>query len=282
MTPVTTRRILLIDDEDDIREVAALTLETMGSYEVFTAANGFDAVRIAAEVGPDVVLLDVMMPEIDGPTTLALIRQTEATRDIPVIFMTAKVQGSDRRRLSELGASGIISKPFDPMTLADEVSSILERHSERANGVAAPGGQSPSPQVGERGTQWSQAPISAAAIEEAMTDDHVVSAPKTGLTAAAKEEFLRSLEKRLRRLEGELATIVGTTGGQLTAVLLEFHNLAGIAGTYGFPEVTTLAREGEILIRRALSEARAIDAAEAAHARLLVSRMDAARSFATV
>jgi CheY-like chemotaxis protein len=128
------KKILLIDDEDDIREVAALTLEIMGSFEVFSAANGFLAVEIASAVQPDVVLLDVMMPDIDGPTTLALLRETSATRHIPVIFMTAKVRASDRRRLSSLGASGIISKPFDPMTLADEVNRILFQH-----GAAIPG-----------------------------------------------------------------------------------------------------------------------------------------------
>lgn len=119
------KKILLIDDEADIREVAGLTLETMGDFEVFSAANGFEGVRIAAAVQPDVVLLDVMMPEIDGPSTLALLRETLSTREIPVIFMTAKVQASDRRKLSELGARGIISKPFDPMSLANEVLDIL-------------------------------------------------------------------------------------------------------------------------------------------------------------
>jgi CheY-like chemotaxis protein len=67
-----------------------------------------------------------MMPEVDGPATLALLRQTPATREIPVIFMTAKVQASERRSLAELGALGIISKPFDPMSLADEVTTLLQ------------------------------------------------------------------------------------------------------------------------------------------------------------
>lgn len=119
------KKILLIDDEADIREVASLTLATMGDFEVFEAADGYTGVKIAAAVQPDVVLLDVMMPEIDGPATLALLRAGADTQGIPIIFMTAKVQASDKRRLSELGALGIISKPFDAMTLADEVSSIL-------------------------------------------------------------------------------------------------------------------------------------------------------------
>lgn len=120
------KRILLIDDEPDIREVAALTLETMGDFEVFAAADGFVGVQIAATLQPDVVLLDVMMPEIDGPATLSMLRENTSTSHIPVIFMTAKVQAADFRKLSELGASGIISKPFDPMRLADDVSRILD------------------------------------------------------------------------------------------------------------------------------------------------------------
>ena len=122
---MTMKKILLIDDEADIREVASLTLSTMGDFEVFEAADGYAGVKIAAAVHPDVVLLDVMMPEVDGPTTLGLLRDDAATQDIPVIFMTAKVQASDKRKLSELGAHGIISKPFDVLTLAAEVDGIL-------------------------------------------------------------------------------------------------------------------------------------------------------------
>lgn len=122
---MSLRKILLIDDEPDIREVASLTLETMGDYQVFEAPNGYDGAAIAAAVLPDVILLDVMMPEIDGPSTLALLREAESTRAIPVIFMTAKMQAADRKRLSSLGAQGIISKPFDPMGLAGEIDEIL-------------------------------------------------------------------------------------------------------------------------------------------------------------
>jgi CheY-like chemotaxis protein len=120
-----TTKILLIDDEDDIREVAALTLETMGDFEVLTAGDGFTGLESAALLQPHVILLDVMMPDVDGPATLAMLREKDSTRDIPVIFMTAKVQASDRRTLSGLDVLGIIAKPFDPMTLADEVTALL-------------------------------------------------------------------------------------------------------------------------------------------------------------
>lgn len=119
------KTILLIDDEDDIREVATLTLETMGDFSVTSASGGEAGIECATRERPDAILLDVMMPELDGPSTLARLREIEVTRDIPVIFLTAKVQAVDRRRLADLGAVGIIAKPFDPMTLAEEVSALL-------------------------------------------------------------------------------------------------------------------------------------------------------------
>ena len=120
------RTILLIDDEDDIREVATLTLETMGDFAVTSASSGEAGIECATRDRPDAILLDVMMPELDGPSTLARLRAIAVTRDIPVIFLTAKVQAVDRRRLADLGAVGIIAKPFDPMTLAEEVTSLLQ------------------------------------------------------------------------------------------------------------------------------------------------------------
>jgi DNA-binding response OmpR family regulator len=121
------KKVLLIDDEDDIREVAALTLETMADFEVLAASDGMSGVEQAKLHQPEVILLDVMMPGFDGLSTFALLQELQSTRGIPVIFMTARIQGADRRRLSELGALGIIAKPFDPMTLSDEVLALLER-----------------------------------------------------------------------------------------------------------------------------------------------------------
>jgi CheY-like chemotaxis protein len=118
------KRILIIDDENDIREVAALALETAGDFDVVTANGGRAGLIAARDHRPDLILLDVMMPELDGPSTFQELRQSEATRSIPVIFLTAKVQTADRRRLSDLGALGILAKPFDPMRLADEIAAI--------------------------------------------------------------------------------------------------------------------------------------------------------------
>ncbi len=118
------RRVLIVDDEEDIREVAQLGLETFAGWDVRTAGSGRDALAQAALEPPDVVLLDVMMPELDGPSTLAALREQPATRDVPVVFLTAKVQPSERRRLEGL-AAGVIAKPFDPMGLAAEVADRL-------------------------------------------------------------------------------------------------------------------------------------------------------------
>lgn len=118
------RRVLIVDDEEDIRDVAALALETGGDFEVLLANGGRAGLSIARERRPDLILLDVMMPELDGTATLRELRHDEATRSIPVIFLTAKIQTADRRRLSDLGSLGVIAKPFDPMTLAGDVAAM--------------------------------------------------------------------------------------------------------------------------------------------------------------
>lgn len=120
-----TRSVLVVDDEADIREVAQLSLEMVAGWTVHTAASGAEALLQAATDRPDAILLDVMMPEMDGPTTFQRLREDPATSDVPVVFLTAKVQAAERQRLSELGVSGVLSKPFDPMNLAHEVAGVL-------------------------------------------------------------------------------------------------------------------------------------------------------------
>ena len=120
-----SHRILLIDDEDDIREVAALSLESVAGWSVFVASNARDGLRIAAAEHPDAILLDVMMPEIDGPATFRMLQEREETRGIPVIFLTAKAQTSEQRALLALGSRGLIAKPFEPLTLPSQIESLL-------------------------------------------------------------------------------------------------------------------------------------------------------------
>lgn len=120
-----TRRILIIDDEDDIREVAALSLESVAGWQVVTATSGREGIAVAERDHPDAILMDVMMPTMDGPTTFREMQKHEAIAHIPVLLLTAKVQGVDQRRFAGLGVAAVLFKPFDPMTLAQEMSAAL-------------------------------------------------------------------------------------------------------------------------------------------------------------
>jgi CheY-like chemotaxis protein len=122
---VTSRRVLVVDDDDHIREVATLALEVVGGWRVTSTSSGEDAARIASDEHPDAVLLDVMMPGVDGPSTLARLREDPATADIPVILLTAKNLSVDQRDFSQMALAGMIPKPFDPMALAGQVADLL-------------------------------------------------------------------------------------------------------------------------------------------------------------
>ncbi|MGC2620246.1 MAG: response regulator [Acidobacteriaceae bacterium] len=119
------RRILIIDDEDDIREVAALSLETVAGWDVVMAGSGAAGIVKALEQQPDAILLDVMMPVMDGPTTFRELHKLPETTNIPVILLTAKVQAADQKRFSDLGVAAVMFKPFDPLTLAGEIAHAL-------------------------------------------------------------------------------------------------------------------------------------------------------------
>lgn len=119
------RRILIIDDEEDIREVAALSLEATAGWHVSTARSGAEGIALASSLLPDAILMDVMMPGVDGPTTFRLMQQNPAIAQIPVLLLTAKVQGADQRRFNDLGVAAVLFKPFDPLTLAQQVSEVL-------------------------------------------------------------------------------------------------------------------------------------------------------------
>ena len=118
------RTVLMVDDEPDIRRVGQMSLELVGQLQVLLAGGGEEAVAMAAREQPDVILLDVMMPTLDGPATLDRLRALPATAGIPVIFMTAKVQRHEVEQYLARGAKGVIFKPFDPMTLPQEISRI--------------------------------------------------------------------------------------------------------------------------------------------------------------
>jgi two-component system alkaline phosphatase synthesis response regulator PhoP len=120
-----SRRILVVDDSALMRELARLALETVAGWEVVAAESGDEALELGAADPPDAILLDVVMPGKDGPATLAELQAAPATREVPVIFVTAKGQPSDLERFTALGVAGVIAKPFEIDALAGQVAAIL-------------------------------------------------------------------------------------------------------------------------------------------------------------
>jgi CheY-like chemotaxis protein len=128
---MTDIRILLVDDEPDIREVVDVSLGLDPEFKMRACASGADALVTAAEWSPSIILLDVMMPLMDGPTTLANLRKNPRTAHIPVVFLTARTQTDEIEQYISLGAQGVLSKPFNPMTLAASVRDYLPASAAR-------------------------------------------------------------------------------------------------------------------------------------------------------
>lgn len=124
--PFSLDRILYVEDEPDIRAIATMALEAVGGFTVISCASGPEALTAAPDARADLLLLDVMMPGMDGPATLKALRALPATRDTPVIFMTAKVQAAEVAVYKALGALEVIPKPFDPMELSTQIRRISE------------------------------------------------------------------------------------------------------------------------------------------------------------
>jgi CheY-like chemotaxis protein len=118
-------KILYVEDEHDIQVIAQMALETVGGFDVTICSSGMEALQTVAGFAPDIILLDVMMPGMDGIQTYQALRRLPECAATPVVFMTAKVQAGEVQYYLDLGAAGVIPKPFDPMTLADDVQAIL-------------------------------------------------------------------------------------------------------------------------------------------------------------
>jgi DNA-binding response OmpR family regulator len=119
-------RVMYVEDDPDIRAIAEIALQDVGGFEALLCESGDMALKKTPDFDPELILLDVMMPGMDGPTTLKAIRKLDGMADVPVIFMTARLQKSEIREYRELGALGVIPKPFDPMTLSEQISEILQ------------------------------------------------------------------------------------------------------------------------------------------------------------
>jgi CheY-like chemotaxis protein len=122
---ITNKRILIVDNEEYIQEVAQISLETVAGWEVILASSGLEGIAKAECEQPDAILLDVMMPDLDGLATFARLQANSATRSIPVILLTAKVQTIDRQSYTELGIRSAIAKPFSPLALAQQIATAL-------------------------------------------------------------------------------------------------------------------------------------------------------------
>jgi CheY-like chemotaxis protein len=128
MTVPTLKRILYAEDEDDIREIAVLAIESLGGFECATCNSGVDVMTLAHSFQPQLILLDVMMPTMDGPATLQALKQNPQLQNIPVVFLTAKIMTEEVNRFKNMGAIDIIAKPFDPMTLAAQIQAIWDHY----------------------------------------------------------------------------------------------------------------------------------------------------------
>ena len=201
-------RVLFIEDEGDIRHVAKMALERIGGLEVLACASGDEALRYATQFHPDLILLDVMMPGMDGPATLARLRLLPDLAATPVVFMTAKVQPSEIVHLKNLGALEVIAKPFDPLQLASRLAEIWA-------GISAPD------KVGED-------------ISDGLDN--------------LRKQYAQTFDSKWQRLYDawELAKQGDIAALQLAKQ--QSHTLAGSGATIGFPEVSRLAIEVERLL----------------------------------
>lgn len=220
---MTAFRILVVDDEPDLRKVVERSLARDPQLAVRSCACGEDALAQAADWSPDVILCDVMMPVMDGPTTLARLRESPRTAEIPVVFMTARSRPGEIEGFMSIGASGVIAKPFDPKSLAKTVRGYLPA-------AATPGDQRASNAVGKR--------LPVGAVVPSETREF--------------RERLRTDGATLRKFQAALRTD-GASSSTLDELRSCAHKLAGAAGLYGFPIVSGAASalEGAIVAGRA-------------------------------
>jgi len=122
---MTTKKVLVIDDEDGIREIIQICLEAAAGWDVLTAASGSEGLTTAQAEQPDAILLDVMMPDMDGPTTFRQLQANTATKHIPTILLTAKAKISEQQQFIDLGVTGVITKPFKAQDLVNQIRQIL-------------------------------------------------------------------------------------------------------------------------------------------------------------
>lgn len=227
--------ILYVEDEPDIQRVVKLALEAMAGMQVIACSSGAEAIARSADTAIDLILLDVMMPGMDGPTTLKHLRAMPAFASTPVVFMTAKAHPSEIAHFKALGALDVIAKPFDPMALASTLLAIWTRSSA----TAAPPLPTPA-----RATKQSIAPAQLGAEER-------FAARMLELTA----QFQRELPARLATLRQQWQALHAAWSIEALAALHgSAHNLAGAGSTFGYDALTERARALDRHLKALLSQ----------------------------
>jgi len=202
-------RILSVEDEPDIQAIIKMCLEAHGGFEVMSCGSGPEALSAAEKFNPDLFLLDVMMPGMDGPATLAELQRNPVLADVPAVFLTAKVGPRDVAGYFALGAKEVIAKPFDPAVFPGRLQVILE-------GVN----------------------------EASMLNSHQGEAEIEDELAALKEEFFSVMVERIEEIDAHLSKIGGGEWDGEIAGKVHFlaHKLAGSAGSFGYEKVSETAR----------------------------------------
>jgi CheY-like chemotaxis protein len=234
------QRILFVEDDPDIQTIARMSLEAVGGFRVLACASGSEALERVGPFSPDLILLDVMMPGMDGLATLEALRRLPVAAQVPVVFMTAKVQAQEVARYREIGAVDVIAKPFDPMALPAVVRTIWE-------GLTPASGAQPDLEILELRRLF------AGRLPERLAE--------------------------IGRVWAEVRT-TGWDHGPLRELHRLAHSLAGAGATFGFPEVTRVAGELEHLLKEVLAGPPAGEAGapEARVEALLAELRTAARS----
>ncbi len=223
---MSRHRVLVVEDEAAVRKVVALALARDPDLEVRTCASGLDALAEAAGWSPDLILLDVMMPGLDGPTTLARLRADPAIAQIPVMFLTARARPADLSYFKSLGALGAIAKPFVPHALRTTIKGLL--HTTPGGSAAAD--QRPAASAPQSVSRAAPEPLTSIAAPAAGRQDYLA---RLQSTAALLVELRAALRERpaSRAVLDDLRTVV--------------HRTAGSAGLYGLEAVSTAATQLE-------------------------------------
>lgn len=205
------KRILLVEDEPDIRTVACMALKNVGGFTVEMCSSGAEALQRAPVFGPDLVMLDVMMPGMDGLSTYRKLREIPQLSTTAVIFMTAKVQPQEMAKYREIGAAGVVSKPFDPMTLAAVVTNIWQQEAEK--------------------------PAKSGDTLQARLDELAI-------------DYQQGLAEKIQQIETlwKMYSGVSYEAEVVKKLHLLAHNMAGSAATFHMPRLTQDARRLEHML----------------------------------